>query len=393
MWLNLGDTYAANRSYQVPQTAQDMRDVDRLAMPMSVPLGLKPKDQCLVPHRVAMALQADGWWLRDTIIWSKSNPMPSSVDDRCTPSFEYIFMLAKSHRYFADMDSVRTPLTEATINRLMQPNFEKQTGGVKDYANGTNPNNSMRKAIDNLGKKVRAKTAEGPNARGLRQAPEPGEPGAFNALGANLRNVWVIPTEPFTETRYECESCGSMFITGERIRDREDAPGEPDFKCRGCGAYVRRDSHFAVFPREIPSRCIRIGTSEAGCCAICGAPHRRVIAREVDDQRGSEPDADYADASGAHSRSRAPSTFYAQATSTIRTTAGFEPTCTCAAGTVPCRVLDVFGGSGTTAEVAQSLGRDWVLYEINPGYRDLIAARTQQMGLFAVSSPPAEVQP
>jgi len=83
-WVNLGDTYAT-------------RLTD----------GLKEKDLCLIPHRVAIALQDDGWYVRQDIIWSKSNPMPESVRDRCTKAHEYIFLLTKSPKYFFDADAIK----------------------------------------------------------------------------------------------------------------------------------------------------------------------------------------------------------------------------------------------------------------------------------------------
>jgi len=103
-WLNLGDSYAANRSYQVPDNKHC--DVGN-GLSMQVPLGLKPKDLIGIPWRVAFALQEDGWWLRQDIIWSKDNPMPESVTDRCTKSHEYVFLLTKSARYFYDSEAVK----------------------------------------------------------------------------------------------------------------------------------------------------------------------------------------------------------------------------------------------------------------------------------------------
>jgi site-specific DNA-methyltransferase (cytosine-N4-specific) len=111
LWLNLGDSYAANRGYQVPSTlmngdatnaaqagaGQGMRASD---------MGLKPKDLIGIPWRVAFALQAAGWYLRQDIIWAKPNPMPESVTDRCTKAHEYIFLLSKSERYYYDADAI-----------------------------------------------------------------------------------------------------------------------------------------------------------------------------------------------------------------------------------------------------------------------------------------------
>jgi DNA modification methylase len=103
-WLNLGDSYAAttkgsggHNPKQDSNAGSWMQD-----RKWAIPPGLKPKDLCGIPWRVAFALQADGWYLRQDIIWSKPNPMPESVRDRCTKAHEYIFLLSKSERYYYD---------------------------------------------------------------------------------------------------------------------------------------------------------------------------------------------------------------------------------------------------------------------------------------------------
>ena len=122
LWLNLGDCYAGSwgaqsRGSETPGTldggsmlsARQIQAHPKTTLTgsaMRFP-GLKPKDLVGIPWRVAFALQARGWWLRSDIIWSKPNPMPESVTDRCTKSHEYIFMLTKSERYFYDADAIR----------------------------------------------------------------------------------------------------------------------------------------------------------------------------------------------------------------------------------------------------------------------------------------------
>jgi DNA modification methylase len=106
LWLNVGDSYAAARSYQVRDNKH--ADVGN-DMAAEVPPGLKPKDLVGIPWRLAFALQADGWYLRSDIIWAKPNSMPESVTDRPTKAHEYVFMLSKSPRYFFDQEAVREP--------------------------------------------------------------------------------------------------------------------------------------------------------------------------------------------------------------------------------------------------------------------------------------------
>lgn len=110
LWLNLGDSYAANRSYQVPSTKGGAKHSDSQSAGgkgSTVPDGLKPKDLIGIPWRVAFALQADGWYLRQDIIWHKPNPMPESVTDRCTKSHEYIFLLSKKEKYYFDHEAIK----------------------------------------------------------------------------------------------------------------------------------------------------------------------------------------------------------------------------------------------------------------------------------------------
>lgn len=110
LWLNMGDCYAANRSYQV----RDNKHVDvGNTMGMKVPDGLKPKDLVGLPWRVAFALQADGWYLRSDIIWHKPNVMPSSVTDRPTSSHEYLFLMSKNKTYYYDGEAIREPAIHA----------------------------------------------------------------------------------------------------------------------------------------------------------------------------------------------------------------------------------------------------------------------------------------
>jgi DNA modification methylase len=112
LWLNLGDTYMSSggasrhHGYTDPKY-KDGRKVEHFE-PQAYPHPvIKPKDLIGIPWRVAFALQADGWYLRQDIIWAKPNPMPESVTDRCTKSHEYIFLLTKSARYYYDAEAVK----------------------------------------------------------------------------------------------------------------------------------------------------------------------------------------------------------------------------------------------------------------------------------------------
>jgi len=110
LWLNLGDSYAAQGGQANAQSMNGMADTHREAIGANggrrPPPGLKPKDLVGIPWRVAFAFQADGWYLRSDIIWAKPNPMPESVTDRPTKAHEYVFLLSKSQRYYYDAAAI-----------------------------------------------------------------------------------------------------------------------------------------------------------------------------------------------------------------------------------------------------------------------------------------------
>ena len=215
LWLNIGDSWAANRSYRVAQSLHGDEIGGRYSgSPVRVPKGLKPKDQMLVPHTVAMALRADGWWLRDTIIWHKPNPMPSSVRDRTTPAHEYIFLLTKSARYFYDQHAIREPLAKSSQARLAQ-DVASQNGSSR--ANGGKKTNGTMKAVG-------AKPSRfGGNKGCADNATYSGNPWIPDeAKGANARSVWTIATAKYS------------------------------------------GDHYAVMPRELARRCILAGSPAGG---------------------------------------------------------------------------------------------------------------------------------
>jgi DNA modification methylase len=117
VWWNIGDSYAGsgkagnNPDYFGKHTefGKPSSHIERFGLSGIVPRGLKPKDLCLIPFRVAIAAQQDGWYVRSVVIWSKPNPMPESVKDRPTESHEFILMLTKSSKYYFDTDAVREP--------------------------------------------------------------------------------------------------------------------------------------------------------------------------------------------------------------------------------------------------------------------------------------------
>lgn len=135
---------------------------------------LPAKNLLLIPHRVAMALQADGWILRSDIIWSKPNPMPESVKDRPTKAHEYIFLLTKNARYYYDADAVREPVQEQTVERYR---YGWDGNEQRGYVDGKQ--NNMRSYMTNVGQKQETVEA-----------------------GRNLRSVWTITPKPYSEAHF-----------------------------------------------------------------------------------------------------------------------------------------------------------------------------------------------
>lgn len=206
-WVNMGDSYAANRTYQVPSkkggpkhgVAQGIGGAGA-----SVPDGLKPKDIIGQPWRLAFALQAAGWVLRQDIIWNKPNPMPESVTDRCTKAHEYLFLLTKQARYFWDEKAMEEPCSPATHARMAQ-DVANQNGSARAYG-GTKRMKTVVKGSPKVEQPVRVPSGwdTGPGAHaGLVGNYRVKNNESFDRAMAimpttrNRRSVWTIPTQGF----------------------------------------------------------------------------------------------------------------------------------------------------------------------------------------------------
>jgi DNA modification methylase len=322
-WLNLGDSYAANWSSRRDEGGGGFKTNGRERTKYP-PAGLKSKDLVGIPWRVAFALQADGWYLRSDVIWSKPNPMPESVTDRPTKSHEYLFLLTKGARYYFDADAVREAHTWVDDRPRMAYNGKGNPEGRRLSGDAARLGNSP--------------------------------------AGRNIRSVWTIATRPY--------------------------PG----------------AHFAVFPPELPERCIKAGSSEKGVCPECGAPWERVVERAP---TGPRPGGHHVDDSVRdHLRSRGSGgnvggTLQDVARYHVMTT-GWRPTCDCEPAysvaeppnpstptprrtaesyIVPATILDPFAGSGTVGMVANRLSRRAILIDLNPEYLKQQMTRNAQTPL------------
>ena len=164
LWLNLGDSYAGNAT-SGGQNKNDGGPAVRVSgVPTKTGDNLKPKDLVGIPWRVALALQADGWYLRQDIIWHKPNPMPESVTDRCTKAHEYVFLMAKSERYYYDAEAVSEASKYPEDNR-------KARQKASDYESMMGNSGQIRAVI---------------NPKGARSYPT-----------RNRRSVWTVTTKPY----------------------------------------------------------------------------------------------------------------------------------------------------------------------------------------------------
>lgn len=205
-FLNYGDSYATRhftrqgKPRNVTQAPNDWagtdlrrRRADHVRVVQQTPEpSLKPKDNCLIPERLSIALQEAGWWVRDRIIWHKPNPMPSSVTDRCTPSYELVYMLTKRGWYWWDAEAIREPSITGDIRQPYGSEGAWQMDG--------------RPAEQRNGGKSRD----------------------TDGASRNARNVWTIATAPFPESHF-------ATFAPELVR-RALAAACPERVCASCGA-------------------------------------------------------------------------------------------------------------------------------------------------------------
>lgn len=206
LWLNVGDSYATRSGSQPPTNTRNSCGHTK----KKVPKGYKCKDLLGIPWQIAFALRADGWYLRQDIIWHKPNCMPESVRDRCTKSHEYIFLLSKMPNYYYDSESISEPISESSTKRYMQ-NIESQNGSNRQPGK---TNGNMKDALPRFGgiKYGGCMREEARTKSGNLYIP---------TLRRNKRDVWSVSTAHF------------------------------------------KGAHFATFPEELVRPCILAG-SEPG---------------------------------------------------------------------------------------------------------------------------------
>lgn len=205
-WVNMGDSYAGSwgahgrddMGVGVSTISQRQVMASQRKAKATTHAEYKPKDLMGMPWRLAFALQDDGWYLRQDIIWHKPNPMPESTRDRCTKAHEYLFLLSKSHRYYCDMAAIREPAAESSLTRWGQ-DLESQAGSTRSPGKTNGP----MKAVG--GDRSRRDSFQREDSK--REQPIPGQSkgthrpdrleSSHDVLTRNKRSVWTVPTQGF----------------------------------------------------------------------------------------------------------------------------------------------------------------------------------------------------
>lgn len=379
VWLNLGDAYhnlrthaggrVPTNTFHVGGSRDGTEDFARARRSTKID-GIKDGDLIGLPWMVAFALRADGWWLRQDNIWSKANPMPESVRNRTTRAHEYIFQLAKSGAplFWTHRDG------RPGSRELPTPDYRWQDRDNGDAETSVEPSDwqAEQSAVDPKKKRWRrvnlweghnyfydatAIEEEGEIAAGTRGAKGSverakhanGRPPEYKVYTGrrNKRSVWQIATQAFPE------------------------------------------AHFATYPAELAETCVKAGTSERGCCCVCGAPWVRNVERQLIAGpaacRAGVIDGRDAAADSNDQGSNRQKDGHRPGMQRADVTLGWFPTCSCDSGDpVQCVVLDPFAGAGTTCLVADRLGRDAIGIELNRDYAEMAERRiVRDAGLFA----------
>lgn len=344
LWINLGDRYtnAGRSTYDVKAK---MPSVDKphptagKKRPADIP-GLKAKELCLMPQRVAMALQDDGWYLRAMFPWIKRNCMPESVEDRPCTALEYFLMFSKSKHYFYDRDAV---MVEASGN--------------------THPRAAVFPS--------RANRVSDDNRRRRRTNPK----AAMAAIGSKQNPSFSNAVSDYIPTKRNFRNTDLFMRSWEGLLTDDD--GLPlALVVNPKGTTV---AHFASYPPALVKPLIQASTSAVGCCAACGTQYERIIEKGEPDiehqlacggdmfgEYDGQSQKDY-DGNGVQNASDIKRRILAGMVE--RRTVGFKKVCNCEVSIVkPCTVLDPFHGIGSTAEACLDLGRHYVGCDINEQY-------------------------
>jgi DNA modification methylase len=446
MFWNIGDSYASSGGptrhfgYTDPKYGNDKGGV--FVEPTSFDQGIIPKSLMMIPERLAMGMIDQGWILRNKLIWYKPNGMPSSVRDRFSNKWEYIFFFSKNGKYYFDLDSVRKPLSEGSIKRISQKNIPNQFQSGKSMEYGkTSQDMSIPKILNNMHQKYEeqgAYTGKHSGYKNLDGSDRINENGAnpgdviydskyskseygqsvqgFIRTQSIAKNRWqsridaekLYPNDPQKQAEYIklvhdhdgnpnganpgdvikepavrhkswASNAGHNF-THERKYD-PDADGGDFFTIP---TMPHPFAHFAVYPETLIEPLIKAGCPKE-VCSKCGKPKmpfREKTGRIYDSMNGEYRDEEKF-TSGKIAETNNVSNSSVFRTDLIQETKTImKPSCSCNASFVSGTVLDPFAGSGTTMLVARNLGRSAIGIDVNPIYSEIVKKRLQWgMGL------------
>ena len=343
-WINIGDSYHGSwgnygNRHEPDNESQRAKNTERLSRPSwdnnrSRPAssrsidGLKPKDLCLIPQRMAIALQDAGWWIRSDIIWAKTSSLPESIKDRPTKSHEYIFLCTKSAKYWYDADAIRTPLKEDTLAFIEGSRAQSIVTRPDLKSNSLQYQHSEKKTV--------------------------GE--TMNPLGANARTVWTFSSRGYSDAHF------ATFPL--ELPRRAILAGCPEKICPECRAgwvrHIRKSGGTTGKSwhnhDNDASRGMMQGVPAVGRATNSAGKHYTV------ESLGFYPSCDCKVKHQGEPCSRCGlKGFQAEA----------EPC------HVPGIVLDPFMGAGTTSMVAAQLARDSIGIELNPEYVEMAGKRIE----------------
>jgi DNA modification methylase len=334
-WINLGDSYSGSGGSGGDYSPGGLKEGQPKTKGAKAN-GIPAKNLLLVPERFRLAAQADGWIVRSAFPWIKKNSLPESCLDRPSNSAESWVMLAKSSRYYWDAEAIKATNTPGTVARLKSGSVQAISKHSKwQSTNGERENTDFDYA-----------EASGRNRR-------TGD-WMFESLDAAIADTrrWLAHAE-------QVKANQGLLL---------DTDGDPLTMLVNPRPFA--GSHFAAYPRGVVEPLILGGTSQRGCCSKCGAQWRRVVERFADEYNEREGIAQRLRNAGAQNGGTEKVTL--GMTHKVQVShVGWLPSCTCVgADIIPATVLDPFVGSGTTLEVATSLGRHSIGIDISQEYLD-----------------------
>jgi len=334
LWVNLGDSYIGNGSNSDTYTTGLEGRVNSATQPSRATKKdntIAAKNKCGIPHRFALAMQADGWIWRDDIIWHKRSPMPGSQRDRTSVAHEMVMMFSKKRHYFYDIHSI----------------LEKSSDNTHNRGKGITPKSSLAEK----GTKNNNSFAESVKHKVDKRYP---------------RSVWTLSSEPSKELHFATwptKLVRKMVLASTSEKGCCSKCGKPWFK-------ILKRKRFAT-RSGAGSKVKKIGGWAYGKGSHDVKQHNTPESRLG---RGLHPDSPYQDHHGTICGNRDP-----QRHTTKLVMKGWQKPCECEADIVPCRVLDPFGGMATTGLVCERLHRECTAIELSPAYASRAESRLEQI--------------